>query len=378
MAHELRRERQHRRRQDRGAQVLLFVRRRPVAFSGASGQSGPADRHVDRMKTTVARGVGGRHGQHVVAARVAQRALQTGDRILVSGGRPAGRAFGERLQRFPQPGLFDGVARGAVGGRRRILEWFDRIDRHVRPIGGHDDGVEIRQQRVSAPPSRSRKGFGDDDQRLAGRAESSEMGGEGVEGGRGNLGAAALDLPGRAGDEVALEGAARHQVAPPRLEGLDGLDGGAAIAGEPDLQQRLERLQDDHQIVRPQILVDEPDQRVAHPFGARASRDVELVQEDGDQPSRVGDVPLLRRRGSHHGDCCRGAGRAHETHGIDCERARLFGDRKIRGPEGLDRMAAAVFDDDVECGRSRGRARWRHTGAESQRARENQPHRVSS
>jgi len=107
--------------------------------------------------------------------------------------------------------------------------------------------------------------------------------GQRVQRGDRHLRASGIDSHGRAGDVVLLEGGSRSVIALAPGEGVYRLVNLIAIPGEPDGQQRIERLHHGDQIARTQIPIDEPRQGVADAVGRRARSDVIVVEKDGDQ-----------------------------------------------------------------------------------------------
>ena len=99
---------------------------------------------------------------------------------------------------------------------------------------------------------------------------------------------AGIDARRRAGDEVALVGVARLVLAPCGLERLDRLAHRVAIAGQPNREERIERLHDDDEIARRHIAIDES--RAARRARDRCWRrcaDVVLVEKNREQPRLV-------------------------------------------------------------------------------------------
>ena len=81
-----------------------------------------------------------------------------------------------------EPGLIGIVRRSRRNRNRRCRgARLNRVDRHVRSIGGQHHGIDARQAIISAAPHRPRKPLGDDNQRLTRRTELPQFRGQGAQ-----------------------------------------------------------------------------------------------------------------------------------------------------------------------------------------------------
>ena len=113
---------------------------------------------------------------------------------------------------------------------------------------------------------------------------------EGVQRRRRDLGPELLDARRRAGDVVALVVVARRVIALAAAEVQDRLPVPVPVARETNREEGIERPHDDQEIARREVLVDEAQERRAHPRGIRRA-DVIVVEEHGQQ-TRVGSRGL--------------------------------------------------------------------------------------
>jgi hypothetical protein len=122
-----------------------------------------------------------------------------------------------------------------------------------------------------------------------------------------------------------------------------------SVAREPDRGYGIEGLHDDSEILRPQLLVDEPLEAVAHAIGARTGADVKLIQKER-KNARPGLLrrTLFVRHGVNWAGVSHSAGQRTELDARERPGGTVFQELEIRRPKVDDGPALRVRHDCVD------------------------------
>src|SRR6202023_3147622 len=127
---------------------------------------------------------------------------------------------------------------------------------------------------------------------------------------------------------------------------------GPAIARQPEVQQGVERLHDDDEIARAQILFDKPPDGLAGALRSVAGGDVVLVEENGEEPRTAvrGFRPFVGARPDGLGRLARQVASVelHEPDSVDGLWRIVLEDLKLLGTEVVDDATALIRGDRVD------------------------------
>ena len=165
----------------------------------------------------------------------------------------------------------------------RLLR-IERVNGNVVPVCCADHGVDRRKPLESATPRGVAEAFAHHQHGLASIAQPAEMGHQRTERRGRHLRSHLLDARRIAGDEVLLERVPRLVITSAPFESLHRVADQIAIARHADRQEGIERPQDGDQIPRPEIIIDEPRQRVADAGAVGPGAHVVLVEKNRKQP----------------------------------------------------------------------------------------------
>ena len=147
--------------------------------------------------------------------------------------------------------------------------------RVVQPWHRGDRIVQLWRQRTG-------ESLADPYHRLAALAKTSHPDGGSLERAHGDLIADALHRDGRIKGVLLLERVARAVIELASLEALDRPHQRALVAREPNVRDRRQRVHQRDHVRRTQLILDEVEERLAHPHRIAAA-DVIVVEQDDEQ-----------------------------------------------------------------------------------------------
>ena len=191
----------------------------------------------------------------------------------------------------------------------------------------------------------------DEEDALALSVQAGEVRGNGIQRRHRDLGPHRLGPLGVSGNVVAFESIARRVLAFAPFERADGCQQGVTVPREPDAQDRVERLQHDHEVAGGEIAPDELRQRFAHSSGA-LGRDVVFVEEDREKARAVagGFRSLVGLGRDRPWPIAALALRAHEPDAVDRQlnAAFLLDELEIGGRQAADDAARRIAHDRID------------------------------
>jgi hypothetical protein len=148
-----------------------------------------------------------------------------------------------------------------------------------------------------------------------------------------------------------LGGVARRVLPFAAFERADRLHDRVVIARERQRRHRRQRIHDGQQVVGPDVLADEPDQRIAHGHGA-AARDVVIVEQNREDAHvlalGVEELVVARAELAGRQVVAPGAGGVDQLELIDDLRPAVLEHLEIVLRQAGHGIALAIRDDDVD------------------------------
>jgi hypothetical protein len=292
-------------------------------------------------------------GDQVVGARVADYLTERGGDVVLLDDRASARLAGEGFHRIViahEPTHDLGAGRPAVAHRQ--ASGIERIERHVRPAGG--------LIQIAHVVDLLRESLADEDDGLPALLDPAEMRRQAFERGVHDLAPESLDVP-RIAQMHFLDRILRRKVfAPASVKRADRPGHLLAVAAEGDVGDRVERVEDCHEIRRRQ-LPDERQQRLDHAQLVQ-SLYVIVVEDDGVDAhvvTRRFALLVLVRADRRKGRVCGILGGAKKAHAVDRHRLAVVKKLEVRGGEIGDRKAVVVGDDRVDLHEVRAAAKRR-------------------